>query len=53
MPQNVSKMINADFVRMFFSVRNLATFTKWPGWDPESGMNPMPRTFTVGFNFTL
>lgn len=53
MPQNVSKMINADFVRMFFSVRNLATFTKWPGWDPESGMNPMPRTFTIGFNFTL
>ncbi|WP_414617385.1 SusC/RagA family TonB-linked outer membrane protein [Dyadobacter sp. 32] len=46
--------------RVFGSVRNLATFTKWPGWDPETGMNPanfsldpMPRTFTIGVNVSL
>ena len=47
-------------VRIFASVRNLATFTKWPGWDPETGMDPtrpnldpMPRTYTLGINVSL
>lgn len=64
-PQKVAKIFNADFIRLSLSVRNLATFTKWPGWDPEPGvasrseletqpgMDPMPRTYTLGINFTL
>lgn len=44
------KIIN---LQIFGSVRNLATFTNWPGWDPESGMSAMPRTFTIGVNCSL
>ncbi|MFP4366862.1 MAG: SusC/RagA family TonB-linked outer membrane protein [Bacteroidales bacterium] len=47
-------------LNVFGSVRNLATFTNWPGWDPESeepntepGMTPMPRTYTFGLNVSL
>jgi len=40
-------------LELFASIRNLATFTKWPGWDPESGMTPMPRIYTFGFNLSL
>ncbi|MFA6947048.1 MAG: hypothetical protein WC220_14215, partial [Pedobacter sp.] len=47
--------------RLYLSVKNLYTFTKFPGSDPESGgdysseqgstnLFPMPRTFTLGFN---
>jgi TonB-linked SusC/RagA family outer membrane protein len=41
---------------VFMSGKNLYTFTKWLGSDPESGnidasnQYPMPRTFTLGVN---
>lgn len=47
---------------VYASGRNLATFTKWHGWDPEadytttgdSGNNyPLVRTFIIGANITL
>jgi len=41
---------------IFTSARNLLTFTKWPGWDPEGNGSsdfPMPQTFTLGVNFSL
>jgi len=44
------KLKNLEF---FTSIRNLTTFSKWPGWDPESGMTPMPRIYTLGFNLSL
>lgn len=52
---SAAKMLRLDALQVFGSVRNLLTFTKWPGWDPEttSGMQPMPRTFTLGFRCTL
>lgn len=52
---SAAHLLRMDSFQVFGSVRNLATFTKWPGWDPESdtGMRPMPRTFTVGFRGTL
>ena len=48
-------------LRFYLSVKNLYTFSKFPGSDPESGgdytseqgssdLFPMPRTFTLGFN---
>ena len=52
-PKNILENIFIDYAQIFLSVRNLATFTKWPGWDPESGMSPMPRTYTLGINFSL
>jgi TonB-linked SusC/RagA family outer membrane protein len=55
-PAAASSRIRLNNLQFFGSIRNLATFTRWPGWDPESrqeGMEPMPRTFTVGLNCSL
>ncbi len=58
-PAASSNRIRLNNLQFFGSIRNLATFTKWPGWDPESrregtlGMEPMPRTFTIGLNCSL
>ncbi|MCG6190620.1 SusC/RagA family TonB-linked outer membrane protein [Maribellus maritimus] len=51
---------------IYFSVQNLATFTKYTGWDPDvSSVNsntdygidrashPVPRSFTMGLNITF
>jgi hypothetical protein len=51
-------------VKVYGSVQNLFTFTKYYGWDPEIGGSPMstgvdygvyphPRTVTVGCNINL
>jgi TonB-linked SusC/RagA family outer membrane protein len=46
-------------IRVFVSARNLHTFTKWNGMDPESGYRdrlslfPTPRTFVGGLNFSF
>ena len=52
-PITIAEKIKLNNLQVYVSVRNLATFTDWPGWDPESGMSPMPRTFTLGFNLSL
>ena len=53
LPSDMVHRLKLNNMQIFSSVKNLATFTKWPGWDPESGMNPMPRTFTFGLSFSL
>lgn len=59
LPLSIAQKIKVNSLRVFASARNLATFTKWPGWDPELSasttdrINPMPRTFTFGFNLSL
>ncbi len=46
-------------LRIFIRGRNLLTFTKWPGWDPETGEGitrfgrPVTRNYTVGLNVDL
>lgn len=52
-PQVLSQRVQIQNVRIFGSVRNLATFSAWPGWDPESLNSPMPRTFSLGLNVSL
>ncbi len=52
-PREIVEKIKLNNLQVYISARNLATFTDWPGWDPESGMSPMPRTFTLGFNLSL
>ena len=43
-------------VRVYTSLQNVATFTKYKGLDPEiwggidNNFYPRPRTFTFGFN---
>ncbi|WP_439583193.1 SusC/RagA family TonB-linked outer membrane protein [Dyadobacter bucti] len=59
-PSAIASIAKFNSVRVFAAVRNLATFTKWPGWDPETSLDrtrpsldPMPRTFTFGLNVSL
>ncbi|SDL39800.1 SusC/RagA family TonB-linked outer membrane protein [Siphonobacter aquaeclarae] len=55
-PAKWVKKVHGTNLRVFASAKNLYTFTKWPGTDPESGgttkssFYPMPRTYTVGLN---
>lgn len=52
-PNDYLERIKVSQARIYASVRNLYSFNKWPGWDPESMTMPMPRNFTLGVNFTL
>ncbi len=44
---------------IFLSGKNLMTWTKWKGWDPETNQGltingrPVLRSYSVGFNITL
>lgn len=41
-------------MRVFLSAQNVAVFTKWPGFDPVTGIEePMPRIITAGIDITL
>jgi TonB-linked SusC/RagA family outer membrane protein len=53
LPENALGMFKLNGCRFYLSSRNLLTFTKWSGWDPESGNTPMPRIFTFGIDLTL
>ncbi|HRP55175.1 SusC/RagA family TonB-linked outer membrane protein [Agriterribacter sp.] len=52
-PWNIAQRVKLNSFRVFGSIRNFLTFTKWPGFDPESNMTPMPKVFTLGINLTL
>jgi len=62
LPAPIATRLKLNNMRVFASVRNLYTLTKWPGWDPEAwasdGNNgltnvPMPRNFTLGLTLSL
>ena len=53
LPVTLAQRLKLQNLSSFFSIRNLYSFDKWPGWDPEAGMNAMPRTFTLGINLSL
>ncbi|PTQ92268.1 TonB-linked SusC/RagA family outer membrane protein [Mucilaginibacter yixingensis] len=46
-------------LRLYISGKNLATWTKWTGWDPESiqglayGAAPVIKAYAIGLNVTL
>ncbi len=56
-PGNLVKSLSMSHCRISLSGKNIYTFTKWPGPDPESGYNtasgfyPSPRTYVVSLNF--
>lgn len=52
-PRGIIDRANIKKCRLYVSGRNIMTFTKWSGWDPESGNTPMPRIFTFGIDLTL
>ncbi|GAB3986221.1 TonB-dependent receptor [Spirosoma daeguense] len=55
LPKQIAARIKLADCRMIVSGKNLLTFTKWPGADPESGSDqsgiPLSRMVTVGLNF--
>ncbi|MFN8277558.1 MAG: TonB-dependent receptor [Chitinophagales bacterium] len=67
LPQNIVSAFKARSLRLFFSATNLATATKYRGWDPETNREksgpitqgvtylatPQARTFSFGFNVGL
>jgi hypothetical protein len=46
-------------LNLFVSSKNLATWTDWNGWDPETGApidndsRPVMRSYTFGIDITL
>lgn len=52
-PSKIMNKANIERCRLYVSGRNIVTFTKWSGWDPESGNTPMPRIYTFGIDLTL
>ncbi|WP_298392195.1 TonB-dependent receptor [Flavobacterium sp.] len=64
LPQEVVSKVKMSRVRLYGSVQNLYTFTKYTGYDPEigsfnqnplltgidNGRYPSPRTYSVGVN---
>lgn len=52
-PRSVIDKIKINRCRVYLSGRNIITYSKWSGWDPESGNTPMPRTYTFGIDLTL
>jgi TonB-dependent starch-binding outer membrane protein SusC len=58
LPAPIATKLKLNSLRVFASARNLFTFTKWPGWDPEAwdsnGNNiAMPKNITIGLNLSL
>ena len=55
-PTDLLNKYSINSLRVYVSARNLATFTEWSGYDPESGYNtpnasfPTPRTFSLGLS---
>ncbi|MBN8858066.1 MAG: TonB-dependent receptor [Sphingobacteriales bacterium] len=53
------KRSHINGIRVFAAGRNLATFTKWIGGDPETGTTvqsntfPVPSSYSIGANFSF
>lgn len=54
--QTLIKLFNIQSVRLFMNGKNLFTWTKWPGWDPETGQGitingrPVMRQYIFGID---
>lgn len=49
------KTLKIDACQFYLSGKNVYTFTKWSGWDPETGTNNLPlmRNFIGGLRLTF
>jgi TonB-linked SusC/RagA family outer membrane protein len=54
-PKHLLNKVKADNLRIFLSGRNLYTWTKWLGPDPESGeaYNPTSKSISIGLNLSF
>ena len=52
----LEKLLKINGLRLFVTGKNLYTWTKWPGWDPETGVGitatgrPVMRHYTFGID---
>lgn len=56
LPQNLTKKIRIDKLRIYATADNLFTLTKFPGLDPEIGASvtyPLMRQYAVGLQLTF
>lgn len=57
LPKKWTKSIGIENVNLYVNGKNLLTFTKWKGWDPEAAQDyngrPVLKSFTFGLNVTL
>lgn len=57
--QKTLQKAKIDALRVFFSGKNLLTFTGWDGWDPEMGLGisstsyPVMKTYALGVEITF
>ncbi len=58
LPAKILSKIKAQAINIYVSGKNLATWTKWDGWDPETGQGylldgrPVLRAITFGIHVT-
>ena len=56
---NWVKSLNIQNLNVYVSGKNLATWTKWEGWDPETNQGlinsgrPVMKGFAAGVNLTF
>lgn len=53
--KSILDKIGFNNLKLFMSGKNIATFTKWRGWDPETGQQftagtPLMANYTLGLN---
>lgn len=53
LPSECANTLKSQSIRFYGSVRNLYSFNQWPGWDPESLDDPLPRIISFGIDVTL
>ncbi|TXD53146.1 MULTISPECIES: SusC/RagA family TonB-linked outer membrane protein [unclassified Polaribacter] len=56
LPNNIADAVGLSNLNVYFTGRNLVTFTKFGGLDPEFSSDtdiPLQRTFTLGLNLSL
>lgn len=59
LPKSVLNRINVSDLSIYVSAKNMATWTKWKGWDPETGSGlstggrPVMKGYSMGLNLTF
>ena len=53
--KSLTNQLSINDLQLFISGKNLYTWTKWSGWDPETGTSDIPlmRNLTVGLRLSL
>lgn len=51
LPRELLKKVGVDRLKVYISATNLATFTKYKGWDPEVNADSFSSNFAIGNDF--